>query len=383
MADVTVNSSSQRPKGRPGPSGLASLSPLQAGLLYAGASAPVLGPFALLVGAGAGILSKKLRQNFLDAETADLENTRSEYKALQSELTSELDIADPEEKRLLLHAQRLATDGWYRLESGDEQGRAMIERANEISRSIMTADQQHRRQEQSAQASFQRGLIGNAANSYRDQFQQNLSLAEDLDKQALRVLDIVADPNFDPNKPFNKAILADLLQTGIGGMYRDAPDMLDAISQGAPGLGAIIGARGGPAGAAIGSQLGDIIQGITTGVKAKDFQVSREEYNRIALNMRKFTKQFAADRMSRLGQQAQALDNFARRLGAIPDDYSLGDYVTGGVKELRFAPSPALRQTPSVAPSQPKALSLQDNPVSESLRRLENWMNQRQRRPTN
>jgi hypothetical protein len=383
MAEVKVETSAERPAGRAKPTGFSSLSPLQAGLLYGGSAATVSGPLGILVGLGAGILSKRLRDNFMDQEAADLQNLRSENKAFQNELTSELEIADPDEKRLLLHAQRLATDGWYRLEAGDQQGRAMIERANEIARSVMTADQQHRKQEQASQANFQRGLIGSAANSYRDQFQQNLSLAEDLDKQAIRVLDMVADPNFDPNKPFNKAILADLLQTGIGGMYRDAPDMLDAISQGAPGLGAIIGARAGPAGAAIGNSLGDIVQGITTGMKSKDFQVSREEYNRIALNMRKFTQQFASQRMERLGEQAQALNGFARSVGAIPEDYSLGDYVTGSVKELKFAPTPTLRNAAPTQRTQLKPLSLQNNPVSESLRNLEDFMNRRQRRPTN
>lgn len=383
MAEVTVSSNAEGMSRRAGPTGLASFNPLQAGLLYGGLSSTVLGPFGLLVGLGAGILSKRLRQNFADREASDLQNLRSEYKGLQTELQSELEMADPEEKRLLLHAQRLAVDGWKRLEAGDEAGRAMIERANEMSRNIMVADQQNRRQEQASQQQFQRGLIGNAANEYRTQYQANLSLAEDMDKQALRVMQLVADPNFDPNKPFNKAILADLLQTGIGGMYRDAPDMLDAIAQGAPAIGAILGARGGPAGAAIGGSIGDIIQGVTTGVKAKDFQVTREEYNRIALNLRKYSQQYAQQRMQRLGEQSVALDSFARQTGAIPEDYSIGDYVTGGVKELKFAPSPQLPSTPPALLKKPESMSLQNNPVSESLRRLETWMNQRQKRPTN
>lgn len=388
MAEVKVSSKAETPSGRPGPTGLAAYSPLQAGLLYGGTTAAVLGPAGLLIGLGAGILSKRLRKNFMDREAADVQNLRAEHQGLQSELESEMRIADPEEKRLLSHAQRLASEGWYRLSSGDEAGRGMIEKANELSRSIMTADRDARKSEQSAQASFQRGLIGTAANDYRSQFQTNLQLVEDMDKQASRVLDLVSKPDFDPNKPFNKAILADLLQTGIGGMYKDAPDVLDAVAQGAPSIGAILGAARGPAGAAIGDSLGGLVGAITNGMKAKDFQVSREEYNRIALNLKKFTQTYGTDRMTRLSDQARQLDQFARQTGAIPDDYSLGQYISGGVNELKLTPVP---QVPAVKQASDAVSSLKNLPPSEKyvgginqgLRGLEQWMNKRKQRPTN
>jgi hypothetical protein len=152
---------------RPGPTGLAAYTPLQAGLLYGGAASAVLGPVGLLIGAGAGILSKRLRKNFMDRETADLQNLRVEHQTIQDEIGAEMKIADPDEKRILGHAQALATNGWYKLASGDEAGRAMIDRANELSLSVMTADRDARKQEQSAQANTQRGLIITAANDYR------------------------------------------------------------------------------------------------------------------------------------------------------------------------------------------------------------------------
>lgn len=394
MAEVNVEAQAASPRTdlRSRPTGFGALSPLQAGLIYGGAASTVLGPLGLLVGAGAGILSKRLQKNFLDAETADIENTRAEYKGLTDEIESEMMIADPEEKRLLQHAQRVGTEGWYRLASGDESGRKMIEQANEISRGIMTADRDARKSEAAAQASVQRSLITGAAASYRDQFQQNLMLVEDVDKQATRVLDLVAQPGFDPNRPFNKAILAELLSTGIGGMYRDAPDVLDAVGQGAGSLGGIIGAIGGPAGAAIGQSAGDITNALITGVKAKDFKVTAEEYNRIAFNMRKFAQQYGASRMNRLAGQARDLDSFAKSVGAIPQDYSLGDYVSGGVKELKLAPTPRM---PAVQKTTQDAARLEQipkgmrapptesylGPVNRQLRRLETWANKR--RPTN
>lgn len=376
---------------RLGSSGFGALSPLQATLLYGGLASTVLGPLGLLVGAGAGILSNRLKKNFLDREAADAASTRSEYKGVMNELDKELAIADPEERRLLTHAQRIATEGWYRLQSGDESGRAMVEQANAMSRGIMTADRDARKQEASAQAGFQRGLIGNAANDYRQQYLANISQVEDLDKQATRVLSLTADPNFDPNKPFNKAILAEMLSTGISGMYRDSPDVLDALTQGAGGIGAILGAARGPAGAAVGNELGTIIGAITGGIKSKDFQVSREEYNRVAMNLKRTAQQYGQQRMQRLSTQARDLDTFARSTGAIPQDYSLGDYISGGVKELRLTPVPqypSVKQTTSDV-NRLKALPGRAPPseryvpgVNNALRGLERWMNQR-KRPTN
>lgn len=387
--EVTVATKSEGMPRRPGPTGLAALSPIQAGLLYGGVSAPVLGPFALIAGLGAGILSKRLRQNFLDREAADVQNLRSEHKGLMSEIQGELEIADPEEKRMLQHAQRLATDGWYRLQSGDETGREMIQQANEMSRNIMSADQQVRRQEESQRMQMQRDLIKDAANNYRNEFQQNLSLAEDADKQAMRVLQLVADPNFDPDKPFNRAVLGDLLLSG-GPMFETAPNMLDAVSQGAPTIGAILGARGGPGGAAIGDTIGGLVGSLVSGLKSKDFKISREEYNRIALNMRQFTKQYASERMGRLGAQASQLDGFAKQVGAIPQDYSLGDFVTGGVKELRMLPTPTMpkmstnRTSQTVTPQgRPPPTESFLGPINSQLRRLDQFMKERQKRPTN
>jgi hypothetical protein len=380
--------SSELPE-RAGPTGLAAFKPLQAGALYGGLAAAALGPVGLLVGLGAGILSKRLRKNFMDKETADLDNLRVEHQTIQDEIGAEMKIADPDEKRILGHAQALATNGWYKLAAGDDAGRAMIDRANELSLSVMTADRDARKQEQSAQANTQRGLITTATNDYRTQYQQTMQLGDQLNTQAARVLDLTAQKDFDPNKPFNKAILAELLSTGIGGFYKDSPDVLDAVTSGAGAIGSIVGARGGPAGAAIGGEVGNIVGALTGALKAKDFVVTREDYNRIAFNMRKVTQQYGGQRMNTLAQQAESLNSFAQQVGAIPQDYHLGEYVSGGVKELKMLPAPqmpavqqstdAVNRLKGIAPPSESVMG----PVNEQLRALETWMNKRKVRPTN
>jgi hypothetical protein len=375
---------------RPGPSGLAAYKPLEAGLLYGGAASAVLGPVGLLVGLGAGILSKRLRKNFMDRETSDLENLRVEHQTIQDEIGAEMKIADPDEKRILSHAQALATNGWYKLASGDEQGRAMIDRANELSLSVMTSDRDARKQEQAAQAGVQRGLITTAANDYRTQYQQTMQLSDQVNTQASRILDLTAQKDFDPNKPINKAVLAELLSTGVGGFYKDSPDVLDAVSNGAGAIGSILGAaRGGAGGAAVGGEVGNIVAAITNGMKAKDFALTREDYNRIAFNMRKVTSQYGGARMQTLSQQAESLNGFARQTGAIPQDYHLGEYISGGVKDLKLIPVPqmpgpaqandASKRLEGIAPPSEEYVG----PINERLRAVEQWMNKRKQRPTN
>jgi hypothetical protein len=332
MADeiesVTTSAPAQSPGARPGFGGL---SPLTTGLLYGGAATAVGGPLGLLVGLGFGLAQKRMRDSFLDREARYAANIRGEHATFNEEVTRELEVADPDEKRLLEHAKRLETNGWYRLQSGDESGREMIDQANLITRGIMQADQSQRKQEEAAQQQFQRGLIGTAANDYRSQYQQTMDQVETTDNQASRVLDLAAQPDFDPNAPFNKAAMAELLSTGIGGLFRDAPDAMDAVTQGASGLGAL----GAP-----GAIIAAGVEGISTFFKSKDFKISREDYNRIALNMKKYAEVLAKQRIGRLGEQSQQLEAFARQVGAIPADYSLGQYVSGGVKELRLNPVP-------------------------------------------
>lgn len=330
---VTVASSAKGPptKSYPG------LSPWQAGLLYGGAATTVMGPLGLLIGIGSAIGASRMRKSYLDQQAQYQKNLRDEQSGIQDEANAELKVADPDEARLINHYKRVANDGWYRLAQGDQTGRQMIEQANAGLAGVMNGDIQQRKAEQAANAQFQRGLIATAAQSLRSEYQANMAAYEDADKQSSSVLDLVNQKDFDPNKAFNKAILAQMLSTGIGGFYKDAPDSYDAMTQGSQALRSI---------PVVGGAAEAIAGGIITAIKSDDFKLTAEDYNRVALNLRAFTTKYAQERAQRLGRQAQSLDNGARQLGAIAPDYSLGDYVTGNVRDLKLSPLPELRSTP-------------------------------------
>jgi hypothetical protein len=333
MADdiETVNTAAPKQRSSPG------MSPATAALLYGGAAATVGGPLGLIVGALAGITAKRQRDNYLDREAA----YNLEQSNFNTEVSSELKIADEDEARLLQHAKRVADAGWYRLAAGDPTGREMIDGANSFIAQIINGDREARKQEQSAQTTFQRNLIGGAAEDYRKQYQAHITDFEAVDTQVGRLLDLTANPDFDPDKQLSKGVLIDLISSGVGGFYRDTPGMLDSISQGVSGLGAL---------GKYGAVAGGAAEGIVSFFKSKDFKASREDYNRIAFNMRNIAQKATAARMERLSGQAADLNNFARKTGAIPEDYSLADYVTGGTKELKMLPVPKLPAQKVTAP---------------------------------
>lgn len=384
MADeITVRSNAVSPPRKP----VGGLTGLQAGLMYGGAASTVMGPAGLLIGLGAGILAKRMRKTELEKQAMQSQELRTEQEGFIGEMNSEMKSADPDEQRILSHARRLHTDGWYRLEQGDESGRAMIAQANDIAMGVMSADSQQRKSEQAAQQQFQRGLISTSANDMRQQYLSHMNLADQVDQQAQRVLSLVADPGFDPNKPINKAALADMLTVGINGFYKDAPDMMDAIAQGSGALGTIIGAAGGVPGMIAGGGIGQLAGSIATAIKSKEFKVSAEDYNRIALNMKSFNQQYSQAAMTRLGDSANKLNSFARQTGAIPEDYSLADYVSGGQSELKIIPAP--KYTPPTTDNKPTTTrsTLQNlKQHTDSFKeRVTEWMRQRGQplRPTN
>ena len=386
--DVVVSSESAGPPTRK----YQGLSPIQAGLLYGGAASTVMGPLGLLVGAIAGIGASRMRKSYLDQQALYTKNLRDEQSGIQDEANAELKIADPDEARLINHYKRVANDGWYRLAQGDQTGRAMIEQANAGLAGIMNGDIQQRKAEEAANAQFQRGLISTAATSLRAEYQANMAAFEDAQKQSDSVLKLVNSDGFDPNKPFNKAVLAQMLSTGIGGFYKDSPDAYDAITQGSQALRSI---------PVVGGAAEAVAGAITTAIKSKDFQLTAEDYNRIALNLREFSAKQANDRMQRLGTQAKSLDTGARNIGAIGQDYSLGDYVTGMVRELKLTPVPTIREQPieevgtTVSRAKPRPATTRGYPMSGGRtgtiqlypegtwqRKIQDRMNQ-SKRPTN
>lgn len=306
------------------------LSPLATGLLYGGGAAAIAGPVGLLAGLFHGILSKRNRDSYLDSVARESYNSRIRFEGINDQIKQELQIADPDEARLLRSAQQQAEQGWRILQSGDPSGRELIEQAYATTQGIMNADIQARKAEQASQFNAQRGLITSAAPTLRDQYSTVINNARQVDSISQRVLSLTADPDFDPNKPFNRAVLAEMISVG-GGMFRDNPE----------------GFWAGLAAGGAGTIVGSIAQGVDVLLDTEKFKITREDFNRLAINARKVTQQYGQQRLQEISQQAAGLDNWARSVGAIPSDYSLRDYVSGGVSELQVAPAAAV---PSVRP---------------------------------
>lgn len=333
VEEVTVSDEYEKPYSQPKVPGM---SPLQAGLLYGAGGLAVAGPIGLLAGLAAGVVAKRGRENYLDKVSRDIYNTRARYQGVSDEIKSELEIADPDEARLLRSAQRTATEGWKLLQSGDETGRTLIEQSNETIRGIMNADIQARKSEQAAQFNSQRSLISSAATAFRDQYSSTINNVRDIDARAQRILSLVADPNFDPDKPFSKSVLTELVSSSLGGLYKDDPNGLlnglAAMGQSGTEVGALVGTL-----AQFGKKLAD----------SDDFKITREEYNRVALNIREAAKSYGSQRLGELRKQSEGLNAFGQKVGAIPQDYNLADYVSGGIQDLSLAPAAEVPKVPT------------------------------------
>jgi hypothetical protein len=327
VEEVTTTSPRSQSYQRAKPPGL---SPLATGLLYGGAATAVAGPIGLLAGLFQGIVAHRNRESYLDSAARASYNSRIRFEGINDQIKQELQIADPDEARLLRSAQQQAEQGWQILQSGDPSGRDLIEQAYATTQGIMNADIQARKAEQASQFNAQRGLITSAAPTLRDQYSTVINNARQVDSISQRVLSLTADPNFDPNKPFNRAVLAEMISVG-GTMFRDNPE----------------GFWAGLAAGGAGTIVGSIAQGVDVLLDSEKFKITREDFNRLAVNARQVTQQYGQQRLQEISQQAAGLDDWGRRVGVIPSDYSLSDYVSGGVKDLKVAPSASV---PSVRP---------------------------------
>lgn len=279
-----------------------------------------LGP----IGPFVGIAQHFRNKSYMEKQARYLDTLDTEHQGIKDVLNVEEEIADPDEKRMIQHARGMIRSGYERLAEGDKTGYALVDRANQLLEGIISGDIQYRKQEQQAQNQVQRDLISNSAKKYRDEHQGTIDAVNAADHASQKILELVADSNFDPNKPVNRAYLADLLSQG-GLMFKDTPDLMDGLAQ---GVGALNGVAGG------------VVSGIATMIKADDFKVSAEDYNRLALNMQKYARIYGERKLGQLGDQAASLDEYARKQGVIDRDYSLRDYISGGEKEIRMTPNP-------------------------------------------
>jgi hypothetical protein len=339
-------------------------------------------PGGPLVSLGFGIAQHMRNKSYLENEAARQVRDRNERDQITSVLDKEIGLADDDEKRLLQYAKGRVADGYERIAGGDKSGYEIIDHANQIIEQVMGKDIDARKQEVKEQADTQRDLITTAAKGYRQEHQNTIDAVSGILHQSTKILDLVAQPDFDPNKPINKAHLAELLSMG-GLMFKDTPDLMDGLTQ---GVGAFNNTAGG------------LVGGVATMMKSQDFKVSAEDYNRLALNAQKYAKIFGQQKMDQLGSQARNLDTLGKRLGVIPQDYSLGDYVSGGEAELRTVPVPEFKggyrepaptqertATGKLVEKRKRTLYQQlTTPENESMLDPLNWFDStRYRRPTN
>lgn len=324
MADDIETVSVEAPQSRPRRPGYAGLSPLQAGLLYGGAASTVLGPLGPLIGLGFGIAAKRQRDSFLDREAKYTQDVQGRSDALQEQLDAEYEQADPDERRKLDTARRLRSDGYNAIMSGNPAGEEMLKQATAIILDIQGADSTQRKQDEAAAMTTQRQLIGDAAGDYRKQYQKTLDDNDLVAQRTGRVFDLLSQPGFDPNSPMGRAAVTELVLDGMGA-YRDTPDAWDAISSGAGAFSGIAAAG---------------VDAVAKLFKSEDFKMKREDVYRLALNMRQFAEAQTKARMERLGGQTQQLQGLARQTRALPADFNLGEYVSGGVHELPLLPIP-------------------------------------------
>lgn len=348
------------------------LSPLMSGLLYGGAAASVAGgPLGLLVGLASGIVSKRMRDSELDRAARETRLLSSEDEKFNSQMNEEMKLADPDEQRALKYAARMKDVGLKRLMNGDQRGRDMWNQANQVMLGLINGDMQGRKADEAANASALRGLTTDAATAYRNEYQAAMAQFDETDKQANSVLSLTSQAGFDPNKPFNKAVLADMLSVGIGGLYKDSPEGIERMAASVP-------------------IIGQFLQGGVEMFKSSDFKLTAEDFNRIAVEIKNANAASAKSKMSRLGNQATQLDAFARSNGITAQDFSLSDYVTGAERTLRLTPAPKTPtsnlNTKPITTDQDTSQKLYDLPISESMRGLEKWINKRKQnapRPTN
>jgi len=317
------------------------LTPLQAGLLYGGAAATVMGPLGALVGLGVGIASKIQRDNLIDHRAKQVADVVSETQGLQSQALSMMEGADPATQKFLREQIRLGNEGMTQfINENDPAGRAKMQNANISLAGVLSAQMQQARDSATAQETAKRTLVTNSAEQYRTQFQANQDAFRAVDTQADKILNLTSQPGFDPNKSVNKGLIIGMLTTGIG-LYRDNPaDTTDAIAQGVSGLNAF----GAP-----GQVVAGAIQGGATYFKGKKFELSTDDYVRLAMNMKNYNAKATQGKMDQLSQQGQFLDAQARKWGVFDDKTDLAGYISGGVKKLPMTTPPEQPPAPTAS----------------------------------
>lgn len=162
----------------------------------------------------------------------------------------------------------------------------------------------------------------------------------------MRELDfLLADKNFDPDKPVNAGQLLKLIHSGPRQVF-DPQDMADAIGRvGGGGLGPL-------------ALLGPIAALVSGEMKAEQFRMSKDEWRTLAKAAYLYTMKPLQDEADAITAGATALEPVATRLGLFPEGYSPVAFVTEQKPNLEEIKDPPKKTT--APPSGPNVTRVQE-----------------------
>lgn len=331
----------------------------------------LFGPVAGLAGGLLqGILSRRLRQSALDAAAED-ESIRADLDTQIGDLLASAQTqadTDIDREQLQVYATRQAQ--LRRLAAHPDEkvrNKALEELANVATGvgSWLEDIESRREVSQDKVLDLQRGMIVDLAKRERAAYEAAVENRRNLQTAAGQMHTLLNDAKFDVNNPLNRGRLIELLRSNSRTILADPEGLDDALK--AAGGSAVIG----PLAALAGGLLG-----------AEEFNFSKEDWRRIATALYDYESRQFAGSMQRIERNVTAVESAANRLGVLPPDYSVADYVLGRAEEFPRPYAPSYPERPTEEAPAPRAA----NPVNRALMRLERYTRERYnngRRPTN
>lgn len=322
------------------------LSPLQAGLIYGGGAATVMGPLGILIGLGAGIMAKSQRDSFMSRETAAVSDMHEYNQALINQVDHEMQYADPEQQRYLQSVKlRLANSEMNVLHGGDLAGNyAELQQAQTMTEGVMTATRDTRIARENTVMAARQGMYTSNMGKMRDEYAQAVENNDTAQTAANQALDFIANHTEDElNQPLNRSHLYSVISIATSA-FRDTPDMADAVSAAGRGVS--------EAGHPLAVALGAVMETGSAVWKASEAKIKKEDVNKIVMNIADFSRQHASNNMDRIARATAALDAWGQETKILAPNQSGVGYVTGTIDHLDpFTSKPVY--TPPTMPARP------------------------------
>jgi hypothetical protein len=339
------------------------------------------GPIGLAIGAGFGLVAKMRENAWMDRETKMAGATRDRLSDQDKIFDREIEQATQAgntEKVEELQGLRDARDGHYRdyMAGNDGAYQGLVESTNKLN-GMLASDTALRAQHEENARTMTQTFVQAGATDAKQRFNQFRDVANMATEAHNKLMGMLNDPKTDVNAPQTRALLADYLSVGVGGMMRDSQSVLANAAQGVSGLGYkatdIIGAGA--------NLINTIID------RKKDW--TREDMYRIALNQQKAVKDAYLENMQTLKQQSDGLTMLGHKAQVLQADVNVWDFTTGGADDLPLAEIPQAPTTEQVIDATSKdnlpdfAPSTTRSPLSYKGALRERYLRMQQRRPQN